>query len=203
MLISLQSILSHLPGHVYEDSRLFVLIYDPELKEHPLSSSPPAGLKTQSMASSFSNIGHEDAQSRDGGSQNPGTPPRSKMFKTLYAQAQAIVEQDTMIMPFTTPTGFIHMLRHLGPETVYLQATLAGPHGESMDPIKSWVGQIVLVVGDESGHGGLVDSEDERGEDTKNRWWLDDSRIGLGKGVEVVEGLRVGEDFKRRVGGHD
>ncbi|KAL9103866.1 MAG: hypothetical protein Q9163_001144 [Psora crenata] len=116
--------------------------------------------------------------------------------------ARAIVEKATMIMPFTTPTGFVHLLRHLGPEVVYLQATLAGSNGEHMDPIKNWVGQTVIVVGDESGHGGLVDSEDERAE-IRNKWWLEDSRIGLGKGVEIVEGLRVGEDFKRRVGGHD
>ena len=108
-----------------------------------------------------------------------------------------------MIMPFTTPTGFVYMLRQITPETVYLQAALAGSHGDHLESIKSWVGQIVLVVGDESGHGGLVDSEDERGEDIKDRWWLDDHRIGLGKGVEVVEGLRIGEDWSRRIRGHD
>ncbi|KAL9128062.1 MAG: hypothetical protein Q9217_003173 [Psora testacea] len=196
------SILSHLPDQVDRSSRVFVLIYDHYLKEHPLSFLQ-SEQRTHSIASSFSNIGHEDAQSRGEGSPSPKTSPLSKMFTTLYTQAQAIVEKDIMIMPFTTPTGFVHMLRHLGPETVYLQATLAGSHGENMDPIKNWVGQIVLVVGDESGHGGLVDSEDERGEHTKNKWWLEDARIGLGKGIEVVESLRVGEDFKRRVGSHD
>lgn len=70
--------------------------------------------------------------------------------------------------------------------------------------ISGWVGQVVLVVGDEGGHGGLVDSEDEAGEEEKReRWWEGDERIGLGKGIEVVEGLRVGEDWKRRVGGRD
>ena len=201
-LIIFQSILLHLPGCINKDSRVVVLLYDPYLKEHPLSSSVQSGQKTQSMASSFSNISHEDAQSRDERSPSPRMPPRSKMFNTLYTQAQAIVENDAMIMPFSTPTGFVHMLRHIGPEITYLQATLAGSQGENVDPIKNWVGQIVLVVGDESGHGGLVDSEDEGGEVAKSKWWLDDTRIGLGKGIEVVEGLRVGEDFKRRVGGH-
>lgn len=154
------------------------------------------------MASSYSNIGHEDAQSQ--GEKSPVlAPPRSKMFDTLYTQAQALVEKDTMIMPFTTPTGYIHILRHLGPETVYLQQTLSGERGDGIDQIKTWVGQILLVVGDESGHGGLVDSEDEYGSGAKDKWWQDDSRIGLGKGIEVVEGLRVGEDFRRRIGGHD
>ena len=106
-------------------------------------------------------------------------------------------------MPFTTPTGYVHLLRNLAPETVYLQQTLSGPGGDTINQVSGWVGQILLVVGDESGHGGLVDSEDERGEASKDRWWYDDPRIGLGQGVEIVEGLRVGEDFKRRVGGYD
>lgn len=153
------------------------------------------------MTSSYSNIGHEDAQSPPKAS-SEGEDPRSKKFETLYTQAKAIVEKETMIMPFTTTTGFIPMLRHLGPETVYIQANLAGERGEQIDQIKSWVSQIVIMVGDESGHGGLVDSEDEQGGEAM-KWWTDDPRIGLGKGVEVVDGLRVGEDFRRRITGHD
>ena len=156
------------------------------------------------MASSYSNIGHEDAQSQGGISPEPELPStRSKMFDTLYTQAQALVEKDTMIMPYTTATGYVHLLRHLGPKTVYLQQTLSGERGDGIDQIKGWVGQVVLVVGDESGHGGLVDSEDERGEETKEKWWQEDPRIGLGKGIEVVESLRFGEDWKRRISGHD
>ena len=132
--------------------------------------------------------------------------PRSKIFNRLYTQAQALVDDETMVMPFTTPSGHVHLLRHLGPEIVYIQETLIGPGGDVISQISNWVGQIVLVVGDESGHGGLVDSEDERGYLGKNspeKWWQDDPRVGLGKGVEVVEGLRMGEDWRRRVGGHD
>ena len=58
VLIEIQSILSHLPRNIdFSKIRLFVLIYAPFLKEHPLdatSSRPPA-----SLSSSFSNIGHE------------------------------------------------------------------------------------------------------------------------------------------------
>lgn len=198
-----QSILSHLPEHVDNESRVFVLIYAPDLKQHPLAGSP-SGHGPMSIASSYSNIGHEDAQSQGEKSPDPElSPARSKMFDTLYTQAEGLVESKTMIMPFTTPTGYIHLLRHLGPETVYLQQTLSGERGDGVDQIKGWVGQVVLVVGDESGHGGLVDSEDERGEETREKWWQDDPRIGLGKGVEVVESLRVGEDWKRRISGHD
>jgi hypothetical protein len=53
-----QSIISHLPHNIdFSKIRLFVLIYSPFLKEHPLdtsSSRPPA-----SLSSSFSNIGHD------------------------------------------------------------------------------------------------------------------------------------------------
>lgn len=117
-----------------------------------------------------------------------------------------MVDNDTMIMPFTTSTGHVHLLRHLAPEIVYLQETLSGAGGDALSQISNWVGRIVLVVGDESGHGGLVDSEDERGHpshEDRDRWWQDDPRIGLGKGVEVVDGLRLGDDWRRRVRGHD
>lgn len=193
-------------------SRVFVLIYAPNLKQHPLEKAVQPSL---SLTSSYSNIGHEDAQSHGEESGKPlsaidsnqlPSPSKPKAFNRLYAQAQALVDHDTMIMPFTTATGHIHILRHIAPEIVYLQETLSGEKGDVITSISKWVGQIVLVVGDETGHGGLVDSEDERAHastDIRERWWQDDPRIGLGKGLEVVEGLRVGEDWRRRVGGYD
>ncbi len=212
---SFQSILSHLPHHIDFESRVLVLIYAPHLKQHPLSKNPQSSQTAPSITSSYSNIGHEDAESHSGEVEKPlasispdpmSSPSKSKMFDTIYSQAQALVEKDTMIMPFTTPSGHVHLLRHLGPEVVYIQESLSGSGGDAITNISSWVGQIVLVVGDRGGHGGLVDSEDERGHsgaETKDDWWQNDPRIGLGKGVEVVEGLRVGEDWRRRVGGHD
>ncbi|KAL8695998.1 MAG: hypothetical protein Q9201_007874 [Fulgogasparrea decipioides] len=203
------SILSHLPSHIDADTRVFVLIYAPDLKQHPLSTDQPR--PEGSMTSSFSNIGHEEAHDAD----RPlaliepapeRSPSRSRMFDTLYREARSMVDNDTMIMPFTTPTGHVHLLRHLAPEIVYLQETLSGPGGDAISQIANWVGRIVLVVGDEAGHGGLVDSEDERGHpshEARDRWWQDDARIGLGKGVEVVDGLRLGDDWRRRVKGHD
>ncbi|KAL8931576.1 MAG: hypothetical protein Q9216_007152 [Gyalolechia sp. 2 TL-2023] len=203
------SILSHLPAQLDANTRVFVLIYAPNLKQHPLSTSQsqPSG----SMTSSYSNIGHEEAHEAEKplASMEPfpeGASSRSRMFDTLYKEAQSMVDNDTMIMPFTTPTGHVHLLRHLAPEIVYLQETLSGDNGDILSHISNWVGRIVLVVGDESGHGGLVDSEDERGHpshQSRDRWWQDDPRIGLGKGVEVVDGLRLGDDWRRRVKGHD
>lgn len=122
------------------------------------------------------------------------------MFHTLYTQAQALVNKETEIMPFTTPTGYIQILKHLAPETVYLQETLS-ESGDAIAQIKDWVGHDIVIVVGESGHGGLVDSEDEH--EAKEKWWHNDPQIGLGKGVEIVDGLRVGEDWRRRIGGHD
>ena len=168
-----------------------------------------------SITSSYSNIGHEEAQGPGEEGHKPLSvidpepllsPPRSKKFDALYKEAHALVENDTMIMPFTTPTGHIYLLRHLAPEIAYIQETLAGSGGDAITSLANWVGQSILVVGDESGHGGLVDSEDERGQSgevAREKWWQDDPRIGLGKGIEVVDGLRVGEDWRRRVGGQD
>ncbi|KAL8665404.1 MAG: hypothetical protein Q9202_002297 [Teloschistes flavicans] len=203
------SILSHLPAHIDADTRVFVLIYAPDLKQHPLSTEQPQ--PENSMTSSYSNIGRDEAHDADKPltSIEPAperSPSRSKMFDTLYREAQSMVDNDTMIMPFTTPTGHVHLLRHLAPEIVYLQETLSGTRGDTINAIANWVGRIVLVVGDESGHGGLVDSEDERrhpSHEARDRWWEDDPRIGLGKGVEVVDGLRLGDDWRRRVKGHD
>ncbi|KAL9007952.1 MAG: hypothetical protein Q9173_006875 [Seirophora scorigena] len=203
------SILSHLPAHIDSDTRVFVLIYAPDLKQHPLSSSQPQ--LSGSLTSSYSNIGHEDAYDTEKPLASlehvsKETRSGSKVFDTLYKEAQSMVDNDTMIMPFTTPTGHVRLLRHLAPEIVYLQETLSGAGGEVISEMLDWVGRIVLVVGDEGGHGGLVDSEDERGHpghQSRDRWWQDDPRIGLGKGVEVVDGLRLGDDWRRRVGGQD
>jgi hypothetical protein len=134
------------------------------------------------------------------------SPARPSIFNALYAEAQGLVDKETMILPFTTPTGYVHLLKHIGPEVVYVQSTLAGPGGDAVKHIADWVGQVVLVVGDDTGHGGLVDSEDERhahGDEARDDWWQNDPKIGLGKGIEVVDGLRIGEDWRRRVRGHD
>ena len=214
----LQSILSHLPEHVSDDSRVFVLIYAPDLKQHPQAGLQPSQT-APSITSSYSNIGPDDLhtpgddvdrplqtvepQPVSGNGHGPGG---SDMFHALYRQAQALVERPDAIMPFTTPAGYVPMLRHVAPDVAYVQATLAGDGkgpGAAVKEVARWVGQVVLVVGDETGHGGLVDSEDERGEREAERWWQDDPSVGLGKGMEVVEGLRVGEDWRRRVRGHD
>jgi hypothetical protein len=129
----------------------------------------------------------------------------SKQFDALYAQALALVSSPTQILPFTTPDGYVHILRHLAPQLVYISDTLSGDEGESIALLKGWVGHTILVAGDE-GHGGLADTETEdegsgRDRPKKERWYDESSFVGLGKDVEVVDAVRVGEDWSRRVGG--
>lgn len=212
--------LAHLPEYVKpETTRVFVLIYAPDLKAHPLSATP--GPKTalpmtqESRTSSFSNISHGDAHTpgefpngSEGGLASVDPNPideSSPLFKTLYNQALAVVEKETMIMPFTTPTGYLHILRSLAPETVYIQESLCGHEGEIVSGLSGWVKQTVVVIGDEGGHGGLVDTEDEDGlsKARAELWWQKEERTGLGRGIAVVESLKIGDDWRRRIGEHD
>ena len=234
-----QSILAHLPEHLNpETTRVFVLIYAPDLKVHPLStvqpspstSGPKPSRSSQSMASSFSNISQTDAQhtpaqtpgdfptSADGDDQgilanvdpNPVVEQTTSLFKTLYNQAEAIVERETMILPFSSPQGHRNILKSLSPEVVYVQESLCGRDGETVADVSGWVRQIVVVIGDEGGAGGLVDTDDEvarrKGRDGMGTqegggqlWWMREERTGLGKRVAVVEGVKVGDDWRRRI----
>lgn len=109
-------------------------------------------------------------------------------------------------MPFTTPNGHTHMLRHLRPEVVYLQESLAGENGSVVTQLQTWMRHdVVLVVGAESGHGGLADSESEAEKPGKEveKWWHREDRVGRGRGVVVVDGMRVHDDWARRVQGKE
>jgi hypothetical protein len=126
----------------------------------------------------------------------------SPAFNAIYSEALALTEKETMVLPFTTPSGHVHLLRHLNPEIVYLQESLAGPNGDIITHLQSWLRQdVILVVGAEGGGGGLADSESEAEAAPKkeNQWWRSEERVGLGRGVVVVESLRVGDDWARRV----
>ncbi|KAG9779059.1 hypothetical protein KCU88_g4111, partial [Aureobasidium melanogenum] len=212
------SMLAHLAEYIDPDTtRVFVLIYAPNLKDHPLC--PIAARRaSQSITSSFSNISQTDAQTP---AHTPGEfPSRTdegilahvdpmpideppSLYKTLYSQALEIVDQETLILPYTTPHGHKHILRSLAPETVYIQESLCGRDGEIVADLSGWVRQTVVVIGDEGGHGGLVDTDDESVAQKPQTWWQKEERTGLGKRVAVVESLKVGEDWQRRVDGKD
>ncbi len=111
-----------------------------------------------------------------------------------------------MILTFTTPNGHSHILRHIQPEIIYLQESLAGVNGSVVTNLQSWLRHdVVLVVGAESGHGGLADSESEAEKPGKadEVWWHREDRVGRGRGVIVVDGMRVQDDWARRVQGKE
>ncbi|KAK3045208.1 hypothetical protein LTS18_014322, partial [Coniosporium uncinatum] len=128
------------------------------------------------------------------------------LYDSVYGQARRLVERQSQMMPFATSSGFTHMLKHLAPDYVYVSESLSGGSGENITAVKGWVGQIVVVVGADGGAlGGLVDTEDESygREEKGEKWWQNAEMVGLGKGVEIVDSAKVGEDFDRRVGGRD
>ncbi|KAJ0425859.1 hypothetical protein BJY00DRAFT_273876 [Aspergillus carlsbadensis] len=206
------SVLSHLPEHINpDDAKIFVLIYAPALKHAPNQGSSS---NTLSITSSYSNIAPEEATASDEATpaelstleprqvdESEGATP---LFNTLYTQGQAIVEKETMIMPFNSHTGYVHLVRHLSPDTVYVQESLAGEDGSAVQHISGWVRQVVVVVGDEGGRGGLIDSDDESTlADKDEKWWRKEGVTGIGKRIDVVDVLRVGDDWRRRISGHD
>lgn len=91
-----------------------------------------------------------------------------------------------MVMPFTTMNGYVHILRHLRPDLIYLEEHLAGRDGSSIHQLQTWFrNEIIIVVGTADGEDiSLLHSEDI---------------IGHGKGVCVVDTLRIGVDLERRL----
>lgn len=174
-----------------------------------------SGRPALSMTSSYSNISPEEATVAESGETSdmktvepkPASddfPSASTFFKTLHNQAQVLVDKETMIMPFSIPTGHVHILRHIAPDLVYIQESLTGDKGETVHNLTGWVRQVVVVVGVEGARGALVDSDDESAlGDPREKWWQKEGVIGLGKRIDVVDGVRVGDDWKRRVCGHE
>jgi hypothetical protein len=220
-LTTSQTILSHLPDTDFSKTKLFVLIYSPTLRSRPQSRSNSRD-RSSPLGSSYSAISTpartpgEELTSIDPTVYTPALSARSSdtlLWNTLHAQALRLVEDPAMVMPFSTPTGFVHMLRHLSPDLVYVVDALSGVQGRNIEDLKRWVGQTVVVVGsDGTGLGGLVDTDDEMSnaagkgkasEHYERKWWESADMVGLGKGVEVVDAGRLEEDYERRVGGRE
>ncbi|KAI0133334.1 hypothetical protein F4776DRAFT_625065 [Hypoxylon sp. NC0597] len=205
------SVLSHIPRNTdFSKIKLFILIYAPGLKDSSLEASA-SNLPPASLSSSFSNIANEqphtpgeEVKSPLLNSNTPNTP-----FNAVYSQALSLVEKESMILPFTSRNGHVHILRHLQPEVVYLQESLAGDDGAVITQLQTWLKyDVILVVGADGGHGGLADSESEteKPEEKKKKedlWWQREDRVGRGRGVVVVDSLRVGDDWARRIQGKE
>ncbi|KAK1778497.1 hypothetical protein QBC45DRAFT_353141 [Copromyces sp. CBS 386.78] len=202
------SILSHIPRNIDPSlTKLYILIYAPQLKDNKSeeSSKPP------SLSSSFSNIEAETpAESKD------KDPLANSAYTSLYNQATALVSKPSHILTFSTPAGHSHILRHIQPEIIYLQESLAGPDGSVITSLQTWLRHdIVLVVGAEQGDGGLADSDSEDDDTEKNGekekkdgkvlWWQKEERVGRGRGVVVVDvrAGKLGDDWVRRVQGQE
>ncbi|KAF3071083.1 hypothetical protein GL218_00264 [Daldinia childiae] len=206
------SILSHIPRNIdFSKTKLFVLIYAPGLKDSALEASA-SNLPPASLSSSFSNIGNEQSQTPGEEEKSPisSSNTANTPFQLVYSQASALVEKEAMILPFTSPNGHVHILRHLQPEVIYLQESLAGDNGGVITQLQTWLKyDVILVVGADDGHGGLADSESETEKPEKETekkndlWWQREERVGRGRGVVVVDSLRVGDDWARRVQGKE
>ncbi|KAI5458145.1 hypothetical protein BGZ63DRAFT_392725 [Mariannaea sp. PMI_226] len=197
------SILSHIPRHTdFSRTKLFVLIYAPDLKDTTMDTST-SNLPPPSLSSSFSNIGHDQVTPGEE-SKNP-LSSSNPAFNAVYSEALGLVEKETMVMPFTTPNGHVHILRHLQPEIIYLQESLSGEDGSIITNLQTWLRHdVILVVGADGGSGGLADSESEAGGPSKaEQWWQRPERVGRGRGIVVVDGMRVNDDWARRVQGQD
>ncbi|KAI4724763.1 hypothetical protein E4T49_07527 [Aureobasidium sp. EXF-10728] len=190
------SILSHLPDHIDPAlTNLFVLIYAPD--QSSLPDLPTSTSASTTLSSSYASVSY------------PASSPKT-LFDSLWQKSLSLVDRPSQVMPFSTPTGYIHILRHLSPSLVYLpdNPSLSGHNGEHVQQLKGWVGQTILVVGDD-GAGGLFDTETETedegsraakpSEHRSDKWWETSDLVGLGKDVEVVDIGRMGEDWSRRV----
>ena len=127
-------------------------------------------------------------------------------FNAVYSQALALVEKESNVLPFASQNGHVHILRHLKPEIVYLQESLSGENGSAVTQLQTWLRyDIILVVGAESGHGGLADSESEAeaAKSKEEKWWQLPERVGRGRGIVVVDGMRVHDDWGKRVQGNE
>ncbi|RAR09053.1 microbody biogenesis protein peroxin 22-like protein [Stemphylium lycopersici] len=213
-----KTILSHLPDTDFSRTKLFVLIYSPSLRSRPQSRAN-SRTGSSSLGDSYSAISTpartpgEELNSIEPVVYTPAPSARGSdttLWNTLHSQALHLVEDQAMVMPFNTTTGFVHMLRHIGPDLVYVVDALSGVNGQNIDDVRKWVGQTIVVVGgDGTGLGGLVDTDDEgparRGKESEHtvRWWQVTDIVGLGKGVEVVDASRLTDDYERRVGGRE
>ncbi|KAF2238324.1 hypothetical protein EV356DRAFT_507425 [Viridothelium virens] len=189
------SILSHLPTHLDPArTNLFIFIYAPNNNTSTSHASLPSSYSAISTPAITPGSDLERLSPK---------PDESPLFDALYNQATALVDKKSQIMPFTTPNGYVPMVKALELEIVYVSDALAGEGGRDVLDLRNWVRQIVVVVGDEAG--GLLDTEDE-GEDSgvgRRRWYEESDAVGLGKGVEILDAGRIGEEWERRVNGRE
>ncbi|KAF2740585.1 hypothetical protein EJ04DRAFT_548156 [Polyplosphaeria fusca] len=198
------TLLSHIPALSPQSTNLVVLIYTPS-PSSPTHTTPPSitssysAISTPAVTPSQSHLTEIDPISI-----HSSASTSQSLHRTLLSQANSLTAPES-ILPFSTPTGFIPMLRHLAPSLVYLPDSLTG-NGDRVHELQRWLSQIVIVVGSEGDVSGLVDTDDEGAGKTSehapaSKWWESSSLVGLGKGVEIVDVQRLHDDFMRRTQG--
>ncbi|KAI1004902.1 hypothetical protein K3495_g3309 [Podosphaera aphanis] len=190
-------VLSHLPqSNDFSNLRLFILIYAPLLKKHPIDAAA-----TQSPILSFSNICFDETESPSSESEKLLTSAASLAFHSVYSQAIGLVEKETMVLPFTTSSGHIQILRHLKPEIIYLEENLCGNDGQIITQLQAWLHQDVVVIIDDEYAARDVTKNENKPEhaDTENLWWKREEKVGKGSGVVLVKTSNIGDDWSKRV----
>ncbi|KAK3644148.1 hypothetical protein LTR56_004156 [Elasticomyces elasticus] len=226
------SILSHLPEHHNPSlTDLFILIYAPGLLTLPPITYRPTTPHLD-ITDTGSNLGSSYSQVNTSTNTPQAVTPSEELqsispkidaepdfkspgqqFDALYTQALSLVDHPSKILCFTTASGYTSLLRHLAPQLAYVSDLLAGEEGRVIAKLRGWVGSAVLVVGDD-GTGGLAADSDETEDDgmgaggrvkgrREEQWYERSGLVGLGKGLEVVDVARVGDDWGKRVGGRE
>jgi hypothetical protein len=119
---SLSELLSHLPTSLPLDrANIFILIYSPGIKAHPLSDSDAATFEKK------------EAEGR------------------VYRQARKLFPKDVpreLVLPYTDEASVVPMLKQLAPESVYMEASVVGEGAELVRAVLEggWVGGVVVSV---------------------------------------------------------
>ncbi|RSL67339.1 hypothetical protein CEP53_002995 [Fusarium sp. AF-6] len=63
-----------------------------------------------------------------------------------YRRALDLVEDETMVIPFTTRDGHEHILRMLNPDVIYIQEALTGDDGQIVSSLQTWYRNDLIVI---------------------------------------------------------
>lgn len=102
----------------------------------------------------------------------------------IYGTALSLLEDDKLVMPFTKPTSYVHMMQYLQPDFIYIEKPLADS-GAIASLHKWFEDEIVVVRGDT-----LYPTKSERKVSMIN---------GVGRAVLTIHGRYFGEDWESRV----
>ncbi|KAF8462908.1 hypothetical protein BDZ91DRAFT_796686 [Kalaharituber pfeilii] len=146
----------------------------------------------------------------------PQPLPPSKVHEKAYSILPVTYPKEYILPYQTHPLGTAALLRHIAPEIVYIEETLAGENGSVLRELlsQSWIKEGIVVLGTGPNAGLLDNSDDEslekvayadagvdgKGKDKDNemsgrkKWWEEP-----GWGGSVTERTYLADDWERRV----